>query len=250
MNDTDEILQFYKDLILSGDDELIINVGEFEFKLFDVEISGAYRPTFKFDSYSPNEDISFSVKCLKYHIEYELEKQLRFLSPDLKYFDIEIHDSNEPIQYYYYFSENLTKNILKSIENKTVVHYQYRALEDDTIKSHQIQSGDFIELTIEQNPIKVKIGPNSDDDLSVEIFLKVNEARMKVKNYKTGKIKMLDVTNIIVSLFNDFIFMYDLEFTENNFDEIYDYFKPPYFGNQILFEESCCYINIYTTLME
>lgn len=249
MGDKQEILQFYKDLIVSGDDELIINVGEFEFKLFDIDILGIYKPTFKFKSYSPNNDISFSVKCLKTYIEYELEKQLRFLSPDLQYFDIELYDGNEVIEYDYHISETFTNEILKGIQHKTSVVYSYRAYTEDTIKSQPIQEGDTIGLIIEQEPIKVKIDSNGYEDLNVEIFLKVNKATMKVRKRNTNDVKTLDVTNIIVPFFNDIIFITDLDYTENNFNEIYGYFEAPYFNNPKP-GDACCFINIYTTLVE
>lgn len=250
MSDKQEILQFYKDLIVSGDDELIINVGEFEFKLFDVEVSGIYRPTFKFKSYSPNNDISFSVKCLKTHIEYDLEKHLRLLSPDLQFFDIELYDGDKVIEYDYHISETLTKDILESIKNRTVVQYTYKVHTEDTIKFQPIQAGDTIGLIIEQEPIKVKIDSNGNEDLIVEVFLKVNKATMKVRKRNTNDVKTLDVTNIIVPFFNDIIFMYDLEYNENNFNEIYDYFGSPYFNNPTNIGEQCCFPDIYTTLVE
>lgn len=250
MSDKQEILQFYKDLIVSGDDELIINVGEFEFKLFDIDISGIYRPTFKFKSYSPNNDISFSVKCLKTYIEHELEKQLRFLSPDLQYFDIELYDGNETIEYDYHISEKFTDDILKGIQHRTSVHYSYRAHTEDTIKSQPIQEGDTIGLIIEQEPIKVKLDSNGYEDLNVEVFLKVKKATMKVRKRNTNDVKTLDVTNIIVPFFNDIIFITDLEYTENNFNEIYSYFEAPYFNSPTNIGDVCCFINIYTTLVE
>lgn len=250
MSDNREILQFYKDLIVSDDDELIINVGEFEFKLFDIDIMGIYKPTFKFKSYSPNNDISFSVKCLKTHIEYELEKHLRLLSPDLQYFDIELYDGNDVIEYDYHISETFTNEILKGIQHRTSVDYTYRAYTEDTVKSYPIEEGDTIGLIIEQEPIKVKIDSNGNEDLNVEVFLKVKKATMKVRKRNTNNVKTLDVTNIIVPFFNDIIFTTDLDYTENNFNEIYDYFKPPYFGNPLNVGDTCCFINIYTTLVE
>lgn len=248
MSDKYEILKFYGDLILSGDDELIISVGELEFKLFDIEIS-IYKPIFKFKSYSPNEDISFSVNCLKYYIGYELDKQLRYLLPDLNYYDIEIYDGDKLIDYDYHFSENLTKNILKDIQHIKVINYNFRTYHDDTVKSHEILAGDNISLTIEQTPIDVKMYSNGYEDLGVEIFLKVKNATMKVKS-PTKKEKEIDVTKIIVPLFNDYYFPEELEYHEYNFNEIYHYFREPYFNNREEIGDVCCYLYITTTLVE
>jgi hypothetical protein len=242
--DNKDILLFYKDLIDSGEDELIISVGELEFKLFDIDAERT--PIFKFKSYSPG-DINFSVGCIESNIYEQVLKQLRFLGISNLHFNVVIYDGDALINYYFYFYDGFVDEIYDSIKNTNSITYNFRLNRDFEVDGKIIPKGSKIYLEIDVDVNRVVLEDNGSDDLYVTVFLKPKKAIAAILEVKKGNIEKeytMDWTSDIVTNFNDMLFPDFVNYVDNNFNRVYDFFQPPYFE----YNSDCFYFDVYPML--
>jgi len=242
--DNKDILLFYKDLIDSGEDELIISVGELEFKLFDIELERT--PIFKFKSYSPG-DISFSVECVEGGIHDQVVKQLRFLGISNFHFNVVIYDGKTPINYYYYFYDGFVDEIYESIKNTDSLTYSFRLYNDFKVDGKIVPRGSSIYLEIDVDVNRVVLEDNGSDNLFLTVFLKPKKAIATISKVNKGIIEKrytMDWTSDIVTNFNDLIFPEFIQYADNNFSEAHNFFLPPYFE----YGRDCFYFEVYPML--
>jgi len=242
--DNKDILLFYKDLIDSGEDELIISVGELEFKLFDIDVERT--PIFKFKSYSPG-NINFSVECVEGNIYEQVLKQFRFLGISNLHFNVVIYDGDALINYYFYFYDGFVDEIYDSIKNINSITYNFRLYNDFEVGGKIVPKGSSVYLTIDFDVNRVVLEDNGSDNLYVTIFLKPKKAIaaiLEVKNGNMEKEYTMDWTSGIVTNFNDVIFPEFIEYADNNFSEVHDFFQPPYFN----YNSDCFYFEVYPML--
>jgi len=94
---------------------------------------------------------------------------------------------------------------------------------------------------------RVVLEDNGSDNLYVTIFLKPKKAIaaiLEVKNGNMEKEYTMDWTSGIVTNFNDVIFPEFIEYRDNNFSRVYDFFLPPYFE----YGRDCFYFDVYPML--
>lgn len=242
--DNKDILLFYKDLIDSGEDELIISVGELEFKLFDIELERT--PIFKFKSYSPG-DISFSVECVEGGIYEQVAKQLRFLGVSNFHFNVVIYDGKTPINYHYYFYDGFVDEIYESIKNTDLLTYSFRLYNNFEVDGKIVPRGSSIYLEIDVDVNRVVLEDNGSDNLFLTVFLKPKKAIATISKVNRGIIEKrytMDWTSDIVTNFNDLIFPEFIQYADNNFSEAHNFFQPPYFN----YNSDCFYFEVYPML--
>ena len=242
--DNKDILLFYKDLIDSGEDELIISVGELEFKLFDIDVERT--PIFKFKSYSPG-DINFSVECVEGNIYEQILKQLRFLGISNLHFNVVIYDGDALINYSFYFYDGFVDEIYDSIKNTNSITYNFRLYYDFEVGGKILPKGSSVYLTIDVDVNRVVLEDNGSDNLYVTIFLKPKKAIAAILEVKKGDIEKeytMDWTSDIVTNFNDMLFPDFINYEDNNFNRVYDFFQPPYFE----YNTDCFHFDVYPML--
>lgn len=242
--DNKDILLFYKDLIDSGEDELIISVGELEFKLFDIDVERT--PIFKFKSYSPG-NINFSVECVEDNIYEQVLKQLRFLGISNLHFNVVIYDGDALINYYFYFYDGFVDEIYDSIKNTNSITYNFRLYYDFEVGGKILPKGSSVYLTIDVDVNRVVLEDNGSDNLYVTIFLKPKKAIAAILEVKKGNIEKeytMDWTSDIVTNFNDMLFPDFINYEDNNFNRVYDFFQPPYFE----YNTDCFHFDVYPML--
>ena len=157
-----EEIKKLQDFIASGE-EIIVKVGDFEFLLFEIEKDYNNHYYFKFKTYSP-KDHSFALKCLEGKVYDEI-------IPYLKYFNIDKDDVYIVIQLYekdkllndgrwYHFTQEFLDNAFDVIKDEKRFIYD-GCQEYDTKRKFT--------LDIKQEPIKVIIESNGEEDYLVSV---------------------------------------------------------------------------------